>query len=594
MLPKRVSITHLSLFTHRSTLYLFLLFFCAVCAPLSIPSRVFAATNPITITSQSASTIFSKEIDFQVGVQDTASSITQASITITMTKPSYSQQTYDVPVATPGQGLHLTWKDTISGDNFVMSGTPLTYAWAFHDKNDSWFTGTSQQYTVIDSRFQWQHLSQDQLQVNWYGQGTDFGQIVLSQALDNIQRISTNLGGQPTSPITLWVYQSSDDFRGALPPNTFEWVGGLAYPPLNEAFIVVDSPNADTLVRDMPHELTHVLFHELVPLTDLIPTWFDEGLAVYNQTYHEPDMNQRFQRALATHTLLRFDTLTNGFASDTDKAYLAYAQSWNFISYMYSTFGLAKMTHLIKLMGNGDGTFESQVTSAFGEDSTHIENQWRVSLHQPAILAPSQTTPTLTRKVGVGTPATNPLVLLVPWLLSAGVLLVLLSIFSISGLLYYQRRRNRAASQATLLTFSPPGPMYPPHYYRPPVAAMPPSHNVGPHGQGQGMPYGHTILSPVSRSVSYTDPARYGAPPVPAQRLVSAAPPSPSEYIPQQLPDQQQAGAIAPQEDFGFTGGRAYVSPVEQRRRFPLERYEQQVVREHASSLDTPGETPQN
>ena len=288
---------------------------------------------------------------------DTETAITQATITITTKVPTYSQQTYDVPVSTPEQNLQLNWQDDISGSKFLFSGTPLMYSWMFHDKNDHWFTESTQNITVIDSRFQWQHLSQGELQVYWYGQGTDFGQIVLSQALDNIRRISANLGGGPTSPITLWVYQTSDDFRGALPPNTFEWVGGLAYPPLHEAFVVVDSPNADTLVRDMPHELTHVIFHELVPLNDLVPTWFDEGLAVYNQIYHEPEMLQSFDDALKTHSLLPLDSLADGFPADSNKAYLAYAESWQFISYMYNTFGISKMAHFIHLMNNPSGAF---------------------------------------------------------------------------------------------------------------------------------------------------------------------------------------------------------------------------------------------
>lgn len=428
-------------------LSLCLVLVCMLLTPLWMSIRVFAATSPITITSESASTIFAKAITFQVSVIDTNSPITQASITITTKTPTYSQQTYTVPVGVSGQSLHLKWQDDISGNNFLFSGTPLTYAWMFHDRNNHWFTGASQSYTVIDNRFQWQHLSQGELQVYWYGQGTAFGQIILSQALDNVKRISAHLGGEPSSPITLWVYQSSNDFRGALPPNTFEWVGGLAYPLLNEAFVVVDSPYAETLVRDMPHELTHVIFHELVPLTDLVPTWFDEGLAVYNQAYHEPEMKQRFDDALNTHSLLHFDTLANGFPADSDKAYLAYAQSWQFISYMYNTFGIAKMAHLIRLLNSGSESFESQMTSAFGEDSTHIENQWLISLHQPALLIPTQATPQPIHKTTV--PVVSTTDTSAPWLISAGVLLILLSLGGVSGLFLYQRRHTRLASQMT-------------------------------------------------------------------------------------------------------------------------------------------------
>lgn len=476
MLSRPISSMYPYRFSRVCSYYSFCLFLTLLFAfllPLCTPERAYAAASPISISNESATTVFAKNINFQVSVMDTDSAIIQATITITTKVPTYLQQTYNVPVSTPGQNLQLNWQDDISGSKFLFSGTPLMYSWMFHDKNDHWFTGSTQNITVIDSRFQWQHLSQGELQVNWYGQGTDFGQIVLSQALDNVRRISANLGGGPTRPINLWVYQTSDDFRGALPPNTFEWVGGLAYPPLDEAFVVVDSPNADTLVRDMPHELTHVIFHELVPLNDLVPTWFDEGLAVYNQIYHEPEMLQRFDDALKTHSLLHLDTLADGFPADSDKAYLAYAESWQFISYMYNTFGITKMAHLIHLMNTPSGAFEYQMTSAFGEDSSQIENQWLISLKQPPILPPTQPTPQPSQKAPVPIVIANDAT--APWLIGAGVLLILLSLSGVTGLFVYQRRRTQlatssiTASTTQSVQHSLARPAYTPQFYVPPT-----------------------------------------------------------------------------------------------------------------------------
>src|SRR5260370_744311 len=94
----------------------------------------------------------------------------------------------------------------------------------------------------------------------------------------------------------------------------------------------------------MPHEMTHLVFHQLTAHANVIPTWFDEGLAVYNQMYHEPEMTARLQKALDTQTLLSLDDISGGFPPDADKAYLAYAQRCNLVAYMHSTFGQARMT----------------------------------------------------------------------------------------------------------------------------------------------------------------------------------------------------------------------------------------------------------
>ena len=156
--------------------------------------------------------------------------------------------------------------------------------------------------------------------------------------------------------------------------------------------------NDDTLIRDMPHELTHLIFHQLIQYgaagNNYPPTWFDEGLAVYNQAFHEPDMKNRFDQALATHSLLRLSEISDGFPSDANQAYLAYAQSWNLLTYMYNTFHQGRMAQLIRQMNDPELDFDTDLVKALGIDEIHLENQWRLSLHQPGVPLPASITPT--------------------------------------------------------------------------------------------------------------------------------------------------------------------------------------------------------
>ncbi|GAC1427562.1 MAG: hypothetical protein NVS4B1_01580 [Ktedonobacteraceae bacterium] len=442
-------------------------FFCAsVLSPVLFISHAFMATRSITITSQTAIETFPKGIDFQVSVQDNVGMITGATLVLSSKKPRYLQVQRVVPVSIPQQTLTLHWhEDTTSSSSFIYPGTTVNYNWQFYDKTTQAYTqGPQDTLTVIDTRFDWQHLTQGQVQVNWYGQSAEFGQVVLSHALNNIKLISDNLGGTLLHPIGLWVYQTPEDFRGSLAPGVHEWVGGIAFPSLNEASIVVDSPNADTLIRDMPHELTHLVFHQLIAQGIFAPLWFDEGMAVYNQTYQEPDMRQSFKLALTTHTLLRLNTISYTFPADANAAYLAYAQSSNLIGYMYTTFGQAKMAKLITLMNEATSEFDSDMQQALGEDQIHLENQWRIQLNQSAVLTPidiARPTPQLSHG-----PLPHPVVgsdVSTPLLLFAGLLLIFLPIAGLSGFFVLQRRRRQKdmlaqqASQVLATTFSPYG-----------------------------------------------------------------------------------------------------------------------------------------
>ncbi len=415
-----------------------------------------------------------------MSASDANSPISQATIVIMFTVQG-NQEQHNATITQPAQQMTVHWHEDTTGDNFTPPGTEVTYYWKIQDRAGNTHIDQTQKFLVTDTRFKWQNLSEGLLQVHWYNHPADFGQIVLNQASTNLARIGNNLGGRLSQPINLWVYQTDEDFHGSLSPQTHEWVGGVAFPLLNQASIVVDTPDDDTLIRDMPHELTHLVFHQLIRGGILAPTWFDEGLAVYNQIYHEPPMMQRFKQALANHTLLRLSDLAFGFPADADKAYLAYAQSWNLVDYMYRTFGQAKMTTLIKDMNNSRTNFGQDLTEALGVDQAHLENQWNLSLNQPATLTPDQL------RSGIR-PIQNPLSVRVatdsnaPLLLLVGILLVLLPPIGLGGILVYQRRNREKARLGQQAQYI--------------INRILPSYTT-----------------PVNSMMPYTDPARYSPPP---------------------------------------------------------------------------------
>ncbi|MGH2506819.1 MAG: peptidase MA family metallohydrolase [Ktedonobacteraceae bacterium] len=346
----------------------------------------------IAVQARSYAVHFPGSIDFYATVSDSVSPLQRASLTLSI-GPQQDQELQTVQVPQGQKNVTLHWHEDTSGDHFIPAGTPMSYAWQIWDTAGNTLTDPSQSLMTTDTRFSWQHLDQGKVQVNWYGRTQSFGQMLLKQATTSIEHITTVLGSGLKHPINLWVYSSDTDFHGSLEPGAYEWVGGEAFPDLHEASIVVTDAADFTLVRDMPHELTHLVFHQLIENGIFPPIWFDEGLAVYNQLYHEPDMLARFNEALSTNSLLRLDDLALAFPADADQAYLAYAQSWQLVTYMYNTFGSAKMGKLIQNLDDASNDFDSALEKSIGEDHLHLENQWRVALHQPAVLTPDQLTP---------------------------------------------------------------------------------------------------------------------------------------------------------------------------------------------------------
>lgn len=555
---------------------LLLLFLCSFFLfPLAFSTKAFAAADPISVTSESDVIHFPDAIDFTMTAKDTASSIVQATIHITYKEPPYSfVKEHSITLIRPSQSVTVHWHENTSGDNFHTPGTPIEYNWVLQDSANNYHTELPQNFKTFDTRYSWQYLSRGLLQVNWYNRPAAFGQLLLNRANDSINHISQVLGGGPLHPINLWVYASNEDFHGALAPGSYEWVGGEAHPALNEAFISVIDENDDTLVRDMPHELTHLVFHQLIAQGQQAPTWFDEGIAVYNQLFHEPEMKARFEQALFQKSLLRLNTISVSFPSDSDQAYLAYAQSWNLISYMYTTFGQSKMSLLIKEMNNPEADFNKDLVQVIGQDQDHLENQWRLHLGQPGILLPDQVTPTPRALIQTSQTQASTTDSTAPLFITAGSLLILLPMIGIVALLVYQRRKrqqvlaeetmqhyqplaqlslqsNNNSGYARPLQYRPATPaieyptssqqMYYPAYQAP---SQPPDYVWGSQGHSPQtyMPF-----------PSFVPEQTYGTPP--------ASPPVQAASMPQQLPIQPQPASPAIGEEEGDDGGDSTLAP---------------------------------
>lgn len=432
-------------------------------------------SQAITLQTRSYVVHFPASIDFYATVSDSVSPLQHANLMLNI-GPQHDQELQTVQVPQGQMHAMLHWHEDTSGNHFLPAGTPVSYVWQIWDTAGNTLVDSSQSLTTIDTRFQWQHLSQDQLQVHWYNRTQSFGQMLLKQVTTSINHITTVLGSGPKHPINLWVYSSDTDFHGSLEPGAYEWVGGEAFPDLHEASIVVTDATDLTLVRDMPHELTHLVFHQLIEQGNYPPVWFDEGLAVYNQLFHEPEMLTRFNEALSTNTLLRLDDLTMTFPADADQAYLAYAQSWQLLTYMYNTFGRAKMMHLIQNLGDASNDFDSALQKSIGEDHLHLENQWHLALHQPAVLSQADITPTpsLASSSASSTGVTQSGGNTVLWIFAGlGVIILLEGCIVVFWLMHKKRRR------AQLVPVPPTYPQYPAGWNQLPITPPTGAHMLG-------------------------------------------------------------------------------------------------------------------
>ncbi len=423
--------------------------------------------NAITITSQTQTYTYATQITFQVQASDSAGTITSAQLELTVPQLDIDHR-LTVPVSEPGASVSLTYRYDPSRDYFPPF-TPITYHWTLSDNARHTLTGTDQHFDFVDTRFAWQHLSQNELSIYWYDQGTAYGQSILNTATQEATSIEKDLNGTLTAPIRVLVYASNEDLRGGLPSNTPNWAGGAALIQFDEALIVVGE-SQHPLQRDLPHELTHLIFHEIAGLNcGGCPLWFDEGMAVYHQLYHEPEMQFAFDDAVQRKALLPFSSLVERFPEDADRAELAYAQSWNFITYLYSTYGQPKVAQLVDALPTT--AFDAAFQRAFSRSVGQMENQWRGSLGLPPVTDNSAATPSAggTTSGAASNESSGSATLT-----TIGLGLILLLLVGMAGAFFMLRRGRPAPAPVNGALWPMPAAMQPPAYLPGPQPAHPP------------------------------------------------------------------------------------------------------------------------
>jgi hypothetical protein len=261
------------------------------------------------------------------------------------------------------------------------------------------YTSSEFNFRYTDNRFPWQTKQEGPLSVHWYDGDTTFGQAILDAARTSLQKASSLLPLNQSSPLEVYVYASADDLQGALFLGGETWVAGHADPTLGVVLVSV-APGPEQSIRieqQVPHELTHVLLYRQTGNGyDNLPTWLSEGIASTMELYPSPDYAQALQVASQNQSLIPMSDLCTSFPPDAGSAFLAYAQSEAFVRYLNDTYGTPGLQNLISAYASGLDC-EQGARSALGVSLTQLDRQWQKnSLNQnPVWKSMKQLTPFL-------------------------------------------------------------------------------------------------------------------------------------------------------------------------------------------------------
>ena len=283
------------------------------------------------------------------------------------------------PQFTPAKTVNAEWTWDMRQSGSLPPGTTLWWRWRTTDANGKETLSETKSATWLDDIHDWQTLTNGKLRLHWYGKDQAFAQRMLNAGLEGLKRNETQAGLVTDSPIDLYIYPNYEDMRDA---TLYEpsWTGGQAYPEENIVIMGVSQSDTDWDQDTVVHELTHVLVgHLTFSCLGDVPTWLNEGLAVYSEGDLDEQSQQQLDDAIQNNTLLTVRSLSAGFSEIADKALLSYSQSYSIVKFLIETYGQDKMNSLLVALRDGN-TVDDALQQTYGFDIEGLEDAWRAAI----------------------------------------------------------------------------------------------------------------------------------------------------------------------------------------------------------------------
>jgi len=196
--------------------------------------------------------------------------------------------------------------------------------------------------------------------VHWYGgaeaQARHFGSV----SADAAAAAEALLGHDLAGPIDIFVYDSHDDFFGALGPGAREWTGAATFPELRTIFMWLQGGSSSYLETTMTHEVTHVVFQDATANAFHQPAkWFNEGLAVWSEQQSASGHEGGVRSAADARGMLAFDGITESFPIGDQAARLAYDEGATMVAMIIDTYGRRAIAAIAAAWRDGAGDAEA-------------------------------------------------------------------------------------------------------------------------------------------------------------------------------------------------------------------------------------------
>jgi hypothetical protein len=329
------------------------------------------ATWSVNVTSDLVTVSFPDSITFDL---ELTSSVPVNEVTVYYKLVGQDITSYDYPELKQGITARATYTLHTTGLDYVPPGVDIEYYYALRDGQGRVNETPHKSFTYEDPRFTWYKTRIGSLELLWHG-GLQSEMAGLKPGLETaLARMESLLQITPESPLRGVIYNSYQEAAAAFPHVSAalqqeQLFAGYAFPDKG-VFVGVGMQHY-LIAHESAHLYTGLL---LGPATSLLPTWVEEGLAVYMQS---PNQSYESLRAAVKGNgdllpLKAMETLPG----KAEQIRLFYAEAPVVVAYLIEKHGDERFRRFLLQFEKG-ATVDEALLRAYGFGVETLDKQWR-------------------------------------------------------------------------------------------------------------------------------------------------------------------------------------------------------------------------
>jgi len=356
----------------------------------SVICLLFLAISPVPSQAQSGLAVLDTPTNTQFPAELSFGIKASSDVNITDIRLHYEVERSGFAVVTseayiefePSTAVEMEWTWDMRRTGGLPPGTSVSYWWVVEDAQDNRVITSPARVQFDDTRYPWQGMTEGKVTLRWYKGEDQFAGELMAAAQEVLNRLAGDTGARLEKPVDVYIYADASALQGSLIfPQ--EWTGGIAFTRYGRIAIGIAPDQLDWGKRAMSHELAHLVVHQMTfnPYTEL-PTWLNEGLAMYAEGSLEPVYVDLLQRVVNAGALISVRSLSSPFSAHPDQSALSYAQSYSVVEFLIDSYGQSRMLELLLAFREGSG-YDAALEKIYGFDMDGLDASWRNWLAQP-------------------------------------------------------------------------------------------------------------------------------------------------------------------------------------------------------------------